>query len=322
MMAAGSQQNARVFKGFALLSLALIGVAVFLVHQPAYTPAVAYIPLYTLVSLWVASAVAAGLLPQQQFSDVACAVGYAYFAALLASLTFFTGGASSELYALFFPLLLAAALHRSRIIPLAALGATLVGYALAMLPGLAGGVVAPSLILFRLVAFAAAGTLGFLTAREKEEEAPLEDEFAFDPDGSLLLERVTYELSERRGVPVAVILVDPGRELEDVDMLLERVSQRVEDPILLGEGDVFGLVLSGADDRVVESAARRVLAAASSLGSRETRAGAAIYPRDARTPQELLLAAGRALEAAFEMESPSAIVVAGRGTEPARRAAQ
>ena len=66
--------------------------------------------------------------------------------------------------------------------------------------------------------------------------------------------------------------------------------------------------------RAYASAARRALAAASSLGSEETRAGAAIYPRDARSANDLLVAAGHALEAAFEIESPSAIVLAGRGT--------
>jgi predicted signal transduction protein with EAL and GGDEF domain len=40
--------------------------------------------------------------------------------------------------------------------------------------------------------------------------------------------------------------------------------------------------------------------------------GAALYPRDARSPEDLLAAAGQALEAAFETESPSAIVFAGK----------
>ena len=85
----------------------------------------------------------------------------------------------------------------------------------------------------------------------------------------------------------------------------------------LGEGTVLGEVLSGVDDRGLESAARRALAAASSLGADETRAGAAIYPRDARSAEDLLVAAGGALEAAFEVESPSAIVLAGRGASRA-----
>jgi hypothetical protein len=57
---------------------------------------------------------------------------------------------------------------------------------------------------------------------------------------------------------------------------------------------------------------RRALATASSLGAQDTRAGAAIYPRDARSAEDLLIAAGGALEAAFEVESSSAIVLAGR----------
>ena len=136
----------------------------------------------------------------------------------------------------------------------------------------------------------------------------------------MLLGRVEEELAARRGVQVAVILVDPGRKVEDVALLLERVRARIEEPILLGEGTVFGVVLSGVDDRTVESAARRALAAASSLGAEETRAGVAIYPRDARSAEDLLVAAGHALEAAFEVESPSAIVMAGRGTPRAAHA--
>ena len=101
--------------------------------------------------------------------------------------------------------------------------------------------------------------------------------------------------------------------MEAMDLLLERVYSRIGDPVLLGEGNLFGVVVSGVDDGGVESAARRALAAASSLGARDTRAGAAIYPRDARSAEDLLIAAGRALEAAFEVESSSAIVLAGRG---------
>ena len=101
--------------------------------------------------------------------------------------------------------------------------------------------------------------------------------------------------------------------MEAMDLLLERVYSRIGEPVLIGEGNLFGVVVSGVDDRGIESAPRRALAAASSLGARDTRAGAAIYPRDARSAEDLLISAGRALEAAFEVESSSAIVFAGRG---------
>jgi hypothetical protein len=114
-------------------------------------------------------------------------------------------------------------------------------------------------------------------------------------------------------VPVAVVLVDPGVEMEAMDLLLERVWTRIGEPVLLGEGNLFGVIVSGAGDGGVESAARRAMAAASSLGAQDTRVGAAIYPRDARSAEDLLIAAGRALEAAFEVESSSAFVLAGRG---------
>ncbi|HEX5974020.1 MAG TPA: hypothetical protein VFY57_02565, partial [Rubrobacteraceae bacterium] len=132
-------------------------------------------------------------------------------------------------------------------------------------------------------------------------------------DGSVLLERVEEELVAPRGAPVAVILVDPGVEMEAMDLLLERVWTRIGEPVLLGEGNLFGVVVSGVGDGGVESAARRAMAAASSLGAQDTRAGAAIYPRDARSAEDLLIAAGRALEAAIEIESSGAIVLAGRG---------
>ncbi|CAN5280727.1 hypothetical protein BH18ACT10_BH18ACT10_12490 [soil metagenome] len=90
---------------------------------------------------------------------------------------------------------------------------------------------------------------------------------------------------------MAVVLVDPGHEVEDVEALLDRVRSRIGEPVLLGEGPVFGVVLPGNDERA---------------------AGAAIHPHDAHTPEELLAAAGRALEAAFEVESPNALVFAGR----------
>jgi hypothetical protein len=171
----------------------------------------------------------------------------------------------------------------------------------------------PALVFFRLAAFLLMGafalTVGGRSAADSGEEGYVPDE-----DGSeLLLGRVSGELEARRGVQVGVILVDPGRRVEDLNLLMQRVRARIGEPIMLGEGAVFGVVLSGVDDQTLESAARRALAAASSLGAGETRAGGAIYPRDARSANDLLVAAGRALEAAFEIESPSAIVLAGRG---------
>ena len=52
--------------------------------------------------------------------------------------------------------------------------------------------------------------------------------------------------------------------------------------------------------------------AARAPSGRGTRAGG-LLPRDARSANDLLVAAGRALAAAFEIESPSAIVLGGRG---------
>jgi hypothetical protein len=143
--------------------------------------------------------------------------------------------------------------------------------------------------------------------------AGLAEDYATDEDGSILLERVEEELAARRGVPVAVVLVDPGVDMEAMDLLLERVWTRIGEPVLLGEGNLFGVVVRGVGEGGVESAARRALAAASSLGAQDTRVGVAIYPRDARSAEDLLIAAGRALEAAFEVESSSAIVLAGSG---------
>jgi hypothetical protein len=230
---------------------------------------------------------------------------------------FFSGGVSSELHALYWPLLLAAALHGSWRIGLAALISTLAGYALAMLPAISGGAVdpeEPALIFFRLGAFALTGLFAIFAARSLAGARAADEGYSVDEDGSLFLEMVAGELEARRGSQVAVLLVDPGREVEDPELLLERVRSRIGEPVLLGDGPVFGVLLSGLDERGVEDAARRALAAANSLGSEETRAGAAIYPHDARSAGELLAAAGKALEAAFEVEAPSAIVMAGRDT--------
>ena len=306
------RRSARSLKSFSLLYLALVVASLLLVHGVAYEPAVSFILLYLVVSVGVTAAVALLLFPTAQFSAGFCVGAYALYAAVIAMMVFFSGGVSSELYVLFFPLLLASALHGSWRITLAALFAVLFCYALAVMPGLLDdltGNEAAAVVFYRLCSLGLTGVFLVLVARSffSVEEA---EEYETDEDGSMLLGRV----AARRGVQVAVILVDPGRKVEDVALLLERVRARIEEPILLGEGTVFGVVLSGVDDRTVESAARRALAAASSLGAEETRAGVAIYPRDARSAEDLLVAAGHALEAAFEVESPSAIVMAGRGT--------
>ncbi len=311
-------QNARILKVFSLLVLALMVASLLLVHTAAYEPAVSYVLLYLTAAVGiVTAAVVVPLLPAEQFTTGFCGSVYALYAAVVAMMVFFSGGVSSELYVLFFPLLLAAALHGSWRVALAALAAILFCYALAMMPGLleeGTGEEVASPVFYKLAALALTGVFlifaarGVLAAKETEHFAP-------DDDGLVLLWRVEEELAARKGVQVSVILVDPGEEVRDLDLLLERVWSRVGEPVLLGEGNLFGVVVSGVDDRGTESAARRALAAASSLGAKDTRAGAAIYPRDARSAEDLLVAAGRALESAFEVESPSAIVLAGRGQQ-------
>ena len=311
------RRSARSLKAFSLLYLALVVASLLLVHGAAYEPAVSFILLYFVVSVGVTAAVALLLFPTAQFSAGFCVGAYALYAAVIAMMVFFSGGVSSELYVLFFPLLLASALHGSWRITLAALFAVLFCYALAVMPGLLDdltGNEAAAVVFYRLCSLGLTGVFLVLVARSFFSGVKEAEEYETDEDGSMLLGRVEEELAARRGVQVAVILVDPGRRVEDVALLLERVRARIEEPILLGEGTVFGVVLSGVDDRTVESAARRALAAASSLGAEETRAGVAIYPRDARSAEDLLVAAGHALEAAFEVESPSAIVMAGRNT--------
>ncbi|BBL80865.1 hypothetical protein RxyAA322_27190 [Rubrobacter xylanophilus] len=321
------RRNARCLKALALLYLALVGASFLLVYGDAYEPAVHLLLFLAACSVGVTASVAVVLLPAEQFSWGFSGGVYALLAASTAMMTFFSGGTSSELYLLFFPLLLAAALHGSWRVALWAFVSVLLFYALAVLPGLLNeeadaSVAAP--VLYRLGILGLTGVFVAVVYRLSAGGGEEEDSIVSDEDGSLLLERVEREISARRGVQVAVILVDPGRGVEDVEALLERVRARIAEPVLLGEGTVFGLVLSGVGDREIESAARRALAAAGSLGARETRAGVAVYPRDARSAEDLLVAAGRALEAAFEVDSPSAIVLAGRRVtrEEERRAAR
>jgi hypothetical protein len=318
-------RNARNLKAFSLLLLILMVASLVLVHTDSYEPAVSFILLYFVSSVGIiTAAVVVPLLPAEQFTAGVCGSIYTFYAAVLALMVFFSGGVSSELYVMFFPLLLASVLHGSWRVALAVLAAVLFCYALTMLPGLleeGTGQEVASLVFYRLAAVGLTG-LFLLYAAKAVLPSDLTEEFATDGDGSVLLARVEDELAARKGVPVGVILVDPGGELEAIDALLDRIWSRIGEPVLLGEGNLFGVVVGGVDDGRIESAARRAIAAASSLGARDTRAGAAIYPRDARSAEDLLISAGRALEAAFEVESSSTIVLAGRGVPQRYRAAR
>jgi hypothetical protein len=309
-------QNARSLKAFSFLLLTLMVASLLFVHTATYEPAVSYILLYLVSSVGIiTSAVVIPLLPEEKFTAGFCGSIYALYAAVIAMMVFFSGGTSSELYVMLFPLILASALHGSWRVVFAVLVAVLFCYALAMLPALlerGTGQEIASLVFYRLAAVGLTG-LFLMYLASSVLPAGLAEDYAKDEDGSILLERVEEELAARRGAPVAVVLVDPGVEMEAMDLLLERVWTRIGEPVLLGEGNLFGVVVSGVGEGGVESAALRVLAAASSLGAQDTRAGAAIYPRDARSAEDLLIAAGRALEAAFQVESSGAIVLAGRG---------
>jgi hypothetical protein len=313
----GYPENARALKAFSLLFVVLAAISLLLVHASSYDPPVSFILLYLAASVGIVVAgIAVPLLPARQFTLGFCGGIYALYAAVTAMMVFVTGGPSSELYVLFFPLLLTSALHGAWRVVLAVLAAALFFYALAMLPGLlewGTGEEVASTVFYRLGALGLTGLFLAYASRGIAGDAVGSEEHLED-GGAALLGQVEAEISSRRGVPVAVILVDPG-EVRDVGLLLDRVEERIGEPFPLEDGDLFGLVVGGVDDGGAESAARRALAAASSLGAKETRAGAAIYPRDARSAEVLLLAAGQALEASFEVEGPSAIVLAGRDAE-------
>jgi hypothetical protein len=315
------RRNARSLRAFSLLSLGLLAAALLVVHHPSYGPAVSFVLLYSAVAVGVAAAVTLLLLPVEQFTAGFGTTVYVLYALLVTMAVFFSGGVSSDLYLLYFPLLAGAVLHGSWRTGLPVLLTILVSYSLAVLPDITGTTGAAAPVLFRLLVLLSAAVF-ILAGRRYAEAGRFNGEYVLDEDGSLLLERVSGELAHRGERRVAVMLLDPGPQIEDVDLLLEMVRSRIGEPVLLGDGTVFGLVLRGTDDRAVENAARRALAAASSLGAREVRVGAAVYPRDARAPGDLLSAAGRALEAAFRVESPSAIVVSGRVVEGRYRAAR
>jgi hypothetical protein len=320
----GYRRDARGLKAFSLLFVVLVAASLLLVHASSYDPPVSFVLLYLVASVGVVvAAVVVPLLPAKQFTGGFCGGVYALYAAVVAMMVFFTGGVSSDLYVMLFPLMFASALHGSWRIVLAALAAVLFCYGLAVLPGLlesgTSEEVAAS-VFYRLGSLALTGLFLAYASRGIAGSGAGDQELSED-GGSVLVQQVDEEISSQGGTPVAVILVDPGN-VRDLDLLLDRVEARVGEPVPLDEGNLFGMVVSGVDDGGAESAARRTLAAASSLGAAETRAGAAIYPRDARSAQDLLVAAGRALEASFDLEGPSAIVLAGRNTAEGYRAAR
>ena len=317
------QGSARILKSLALLYLLFFGAALVLVHGEAYAPGVSFVILYLISSVVLTGALALLVLPGEQFSELFCTVVYLSCAVLIAPVIFFTGAASSELYVLYFPLLVAPALDAgvSRRAGLAVVAAVFVGYTLAVLPDVLGGFAGDGTsgtVLFRLSAFVLAGIFGLFagsgksSGRAAPEEAGSEDVGNLDGKGSQLLELVSGEVSARPRVPVGVVLVDPGSGIEDMEALLERVRVRIGEPVPVGEEKVFGVVLSGADERRAEGAARRALVAASSQGAGDFSAGAAIYPQDASSPEGLLGAAARALETARDKDSTSAVVLAGK----------
>ena len=314
------RRNSRILKLFSLLYLGLTVAALLLVHADFYEPAVSYLLLYLTVTVGVTVAGVLLLLPVELFADESSAGAYALYAMIFGLMAFFSGGVSSVLYVLYFPLLLSAALHGVRRIGFVALVSALIVYFLAVMPDLLSGQGDDAgSALFRLAVFALVG--GFVLVAARGTGAGGFEEYATDEDGSMLLEVVEGEISAGRRDRVAVILVDPGRGIGSIDLLLDRVRSRIAEPILLGQGSVFGMVLSSVDEHSVESAAGRALAVAGSLGARHSFAGAAIYPRDARTAEGLLSAAGGALEAAFEPNAPG-VMLAGRTPQPRYREAR
>ncbi len=319
------QKNARSLKVMSAFYLLLVGASLFLVHNSYYEPAVSYVLFYLAASVGATALLAMIPLPAEQFTNGFSGAMCVLVAASIAMMTFLSGGVSSELYLLFLPLLMAVAFHGSRQVGMVALASVLLCYALAVLPGLLDGAGvatagAAPLVFYRLGVLLFVGVFALFSARDTyDAENDDAGDYRDGEDGSTLSRLVEGEIKQRRGAQVAVVIVDPGQVAGDVDILLDRIQARISPPVLLGEGSVFGFVLSGANDREVEGAARRALAAASSLGAVETRAGAAIYPRDARDADGLLTVAGQALEAAFEVESPSAIVISGGGTPRERR---
>src|SRR3712207_2876421 len=101
-------------------------------------------------------------------------------------MVFFSGGVASELYLLFFPLLLASALHGSWRITLATLLCALFCYFLAVLPGLLNDGTdneAAALVFYRLFAFGLTGVFLVSVARSYFNSAEDAEYYATDEDG-------------------------------------------------------------------------------------------------------------------------------------------
>ncbi len=310
----------------AFFYLILSAISLLLVHSPSYGPAVSYVLMYMVVAVLITVSVATIMLPPEQFGDAFTAAVCLVYAAMLSLAAFFSGGSSSELFLLLLPLLLCSTLHRSRSVGVITLVGVLFFYALCVLPDLLGSGLyseAAPVILYRFGLLLTVGLFGLFATTRGVAGSSSEADAGRAPveDASTLVRRAEREIQAKRGIPVAIVVVDPGREVEDMDSLLKRVDARISRPVLLGEADIFGFVVVGGE-REIESAARRTMAAAGSLGATETRVGAAIYPRDARSGKELLSAAGQALEAAFEIDSPTAMVLSGssRDERPYRAA--
>lgn len=142
--------------------------SLLLVHGASYEPAVSFILLYLAVSVGVTAAVALLLLPTAQFTGGFSGGAYALYAAVVAMMVFFSGGVSSELHVLFFPLLLASALHGSWRITFFALFCVLFCYALAVMPGLLNDATdneAATLVFYRLCALGLTGVFSISVAR-------------------------------------------------------------------------------------------------------------------------------------------------------------
>ena len=261
------RRNARTLRIFSLLYLGLLLAALLLVHADFYEPAVSYLLFYLTTAVAVTAAGIILLLPAEFFADEFVAGAYTLYAALSGLMIFFSGGVSSELHVMFFPLLFSAVLHGVWRVGLAALASVMFVYILVLMPDLLSGQGDEAgLASFRLAVFALVGG-SVLVAARGAMGAGTSEEYATDEDGSMLMEVVEGEISAGRGEQVAVILVDPGRGIGNTELLLDRVRSRIAEPILLDEGTVFGMVLSGADERSVESAAGRALAAADFAGS-------------------------------------------------------